>query len=91
MNPIYYSKTRYDIGIEYIKTKNGNFKVYDMEKTICDLLFYRNKIEKEIIKEILNNYVKRNDKDINKLTNYAKQLRVYEILKTYFEVLLWKV
>ncbi len=88
MNPIYYSKIRYELGIEYMKTKDGNFKVYDMEKTICDLLFYRNKIEKESIKEILNNYVNRKDKDINKLIKYAKQLRVYEILKTYFEVLL---
>ncbi len=88
MNPIYYSKLRYELGIVDIETKEGKYKIYDMEKTICDLLFYRNKIDKEIIKEVMNNYVKRSDKVINKLIVYAKQLRVYEILKTYFEVLL---
>lgn len=88
MNPIYYSKTRYEFGIVNVETKDGTFKVYDMEKTICDLVFYRNKIDKEIIKEVMNNYVRKHDKDINRLTKYAKQLRVFETLKTYFEVLL---
>ncbi len=38
MNPVYYSKKRFELGIEYMKTKDGNFKVYDMEKTICELM-----------------------------------------------------
>jgi len=33
-------------------------------------------------------YVKRKDKDFNKLYEYAKQLRVQKIIRNYLEVLL---
>jgi len=88
MNPIYYSDDRYETGISIIINKEGFYKIYDIEKTICDILFYRNKIGIDIMKEIITNYIKRKDKDFNKLVMYAKKLNVYNTLKTYFEVLL---
>jgi len=91
MNPIYYSHDRYETGISIIRSNEGSYKIYDIEKTICDILFYRNKIGIDIMKEIVTNYIKRKDKDLNKLVMYAKKLNVYNTLKTYFEVLLWKV
>ena len=59
------------------------------KKTICDCIRYRNKIGIDIVKEALNEYVKKKEKNINKLIDYAKITGVYSITKKYFEVLLW--
>ncbi len=88
MNPIYYGDSRYETGITITRNIEGSYKIYDIEKTICDILFYRNKIGIDIMKEIVTNYIKRKDKDFHKLVMYAKKLNVYNTLKTYFEVLL---
>ena len=46
-------------------------KIYDMEKTICDCVRYRNKIGIDTVKECINEYLKRKDKDLNKLIKYV--------------------
>jgi hypothetical protein len=32
-------------------------KIYDLEKTICDVIHYRNKLGIDIVKEVLDNNV----------------------------------
>jgi hypothetical protein len=58
-----------------------------MEKKICDCVRYRNKRGIDIVKEGINEYIKRKDKDFNKLMKYAEVCRVQKILKEYLEVL----
>ena len=84
----YFSKTRYETGIALQKISGMKIKIYEKEKTICDLIFYRNKIGKDIMKEVLVNYTKSRDKNISKLFEYSKKLRVYKQLQQYIEVLL---
>ncbi len=84
----YFSKHRYELGIESIICEGGYFKIYDKEKTVCDLLTYRNKYGIEDALAVLKNYLKRDDRDINKLLSYSKKLRSYNILMKYLEVLL---
>ncbi len=84
----YFSKNRYELGIESIIIDGGSFKVYDKEKTVCDLLAYRNKFGQEDALAVLKNYLKRDDRDINKLLSYSKKLRSYNTLMKYLEVLL---
>ena len=85
----YFSKQRYELGIQYISCEGGSFRIYDMEKTVCDLLAYRNKYGLEDSLAVLKNYLRREDRDINKLLSYSKKLRSYNILIKYLEVLLW--
>ena len=59
-----------------------------MEKTVADILFYRNKVGIEETKEVLVNYLARKERNLNKLHRYAKELRCEKILSTYLEVLL---
>ncbi len=63
-------------------------KIYDIEKTICDCLRYRNEIDMDVVKKSLNEYVKRRDKNINKLLRYANITNIYNLLNKYLEVLL---
>ena len=87
-NVVYYSKKRYELGIETITEGKNAFLIYDMEKTVADILFYRNKVGIEETKEILVNYLARKERNLNKLHRYAKELRCEKILSTYLEVLL---
>jgi predicted transcriptional regulator of viral defense system len=66
----------------------SKIKIYDKEKTICDLIFYRNKIGKDIMREVLSNYTRMKNKNISKLFEYAKKLRNNHQLKQYMEVLI---
>ena len=83
----YFSKTRYEEGISIQEINGKKFKIYDKEKTICDLIFYRNKIGKDIVQEVLSNYVKSRDKNISKLFEYSRKLRVYKLVQQYLDVL----
>ena len=84
----YFSIQRYKLGIQTISCEGGSFKIYDMEKTVCDLLTYRNKYGFEDCIAVLKNYLRREDRDINKLLAYSKKLRCQNVLTKYLEVLL---
>lgn len=85
---IYFSKFNYELGITFLKKEDSIIKIYDLEKTVCDITRYRNKIGKNIYTEVLKEYLKNKDKNINKLLEYGKITRVYNILKESLEVLL---
>lgn len=87
-NLYYFGKNRYDLGMNQIVIGKNQFKIYDQEKTVIDIIYYRNKIGIEETKEILTNYLKRSERNINQLIRYSKKLKCYDILNTYLEVLL---
>lgn len=85
---IYFSSKQLEVGIIETDIDGHLVKIYDPEKTICDCVRYRNKIGIDIVKEGINEYLKRKDKDFNKLMKYAEVCRVQKILKEYLEVLI---
>ena len=84
----YFSDKYYMDGIEKIDINGNIIKIYNIEKTICDCLRYGNKISKDIIVESIKEYVKRRDKDISKLMNYAAKAKVKDVVQKYMEVLM---
>lgn len=79
----------YSIGITEFKTPGGNtVKAYCMERTLCDILRTHNKTDIQVVTEAFKRYAKKLDKNIPKLSEYAKKLRVEEKLRSYLEVLL---
>ena len=79
----------HDIGIITMKTSFGNdVPVYDMERTICDIIRSRNHIEIQTFQEALKGYARRRDKNLRTLMQYAELFRVEKILRKYLEVLL---
>ncbi|HBY57149.1 MAG TPA: Abortive infection protein AbiEi [Candidatus Atribacteria bacterium] len=83
----YFSDKYYMDGVEKIDINGNIIKIYNIEKTICDCLRYEDKISKDIIIESIKEYVKRRDKNISKLMNYAAKAKVKEIVQKYIEVL----
>lgn len=84
----YFSDKYYMDGIEKIDINGNIIKIYNIEKTICDCLRYGNKISKDIIVESIKEYVKRRDKNISKLMNYAAKSKVKDVVQKYMEVLI---
>ena len=84
----YFSQKRYETGIVTGQDEGGEFRIYEIEKTVVDILYYRNKIGIEETGEILKNYLSRNDRNLSVLHRYAEKLGCGKILGTYLEVLL---
>lgn len=79
----------YQIGVVCKTTTFGNeVRCYDAERTICDLLRSRNRMDEETVISAIKNYVIFRDKDLNRLAIYAEKLKVNKVLKKYMEVLL---
>ena len=83
----YFDPSRMDTGITEITEGGDTFRIFDIEKTVVDIIYYRNKIGIEETAEVLRNYLKRQDRQIDRLYTYAKTLRCEAILRTYLEVL----
>lgn len=61
---------------------------YDLERTLCDIIRSRNKIDGQIVIEALKNYAQSKCKDLHRLFKYAENFGVEKILYQYLEVLL---
>ena len=86
----YYIKPElYDLGVIKKKTTFGNeVRCYDAERTICDLLRSRNRMDDETVISAIKKYAAYQKKDLTRLAVYAENFRVNKILKQYMEVLL---
>lgn len=56
-------------------------RIYDRDRTICDVLRNMNKMDKEIFNKAIQNYVKDPKKNVPNLMLYAKELRVQKRVK----------
>ena len=78
----------YELGKIMIKTPYGNdVYCYDIERTICDIIRDKNKIEKYQFIDALKRYSDLKIKDILKLYNYAEKFNIKNEVKNYMEVL----
>ena len=84
----YFTDDRYYTGIEIIEDGKNRFRIYDIEKTVVDIVYYREKIGIEETKEVLTSYLRRSDRNLNRLIRYAEMLKCGNIMKRYLEVLL---
>jgi len=81
------SGIRFELGIVEEATKAGIVRVYDREKTICDVVRFRNSLGLDIAMETLREYLKRRGKNIPRLLEYAKLLRMEGTMRGYLEAL----
>jgi predicted transcriptional regulator of viral defense system len=77
----------FEIGIVNIRYKGKEIRIYDKERIVCDFVRLRNRIGTDVAIEVLRNYL--NDSaDIQKLTGYAKAMRINKVIQTYLEAML---
>lgn len=85
----YVNKEVLTLGLTTVSSPFGTkIRVYDIERTICDIIKYRNHMDKEIFVKALKRYSTLKEKDLFKLMKYAKKLKIEKKVTEYMEVLL---
>jgi len=84
----HFSKKQFEAGINKIKVKGHEIRIYNREKTICDCFRYRNKLGLDIAKEGLSEYLKRKDRNLEKLLEYAEICRIKTLLQTWLNAMI---
>lgn len=83
-NVFYVGNDVYGLGITEIETPMGNkVKVYDVERCICDIIRSKSRMDLELIKHSVKEYIKRKDKNLVKLSLYAEKLGVKDVVMDY--------
>lgn len=78
-----------DLGVIEMTSPFGmKIKVYDIERTICDIIKNKNKMDAEIFSKALKDYAKSKNKNLSKLTKYARAMNIEKKVSEYMEVLL---
>lgn len=83
----YWEETPYQLGITDYPLDGGKVRVYDPEKTVCDLFRLHTKTG-DLAVEALKNYLLRPDRKLARLHEYARMLRVEKALAPYLTALL---
>lgn len=76
-NIFYVSKDINSLGLTETTTPTGNnVKTYDIERCICDIIRSRKRMDIEHVKYSVKEYIKRKDKDLIKLSDYAEKMGI---------------
>lgn len=76
VKPHFIQSDRYKVGIVDGKIDGKPVKVYDRERTICDLLLHRNKVDGEVFNAAIRRYINDPKKMEARLMKYAKMFHV---------------
>ena len=83
----YVSDDIYELGLTEVETPMGNkVKAYDIERCLCDIIRSKNRMDSEHVKHSIREYIKRKDKDLVKLSQYAEKMGIKEEVMNYVEV-----
>jgi len=79
----------YDLGIVEVQTSFGNtVRAYDMDRTICDILRYKDSMDVQVFQYAMKEYMGSAHKNLNHLMAYAKRFQLESAVRTYTEVML---
>lgn len=75
-----------NVGVDINQIENVDVKIFNRDRTICDVLRYKNKIEREVFSNAVQRYVKDPKKNIENLLEYSKILNLKNKVQTYIGV-----
>lgn len=71
-----------EIGKSEIGFEGHTLTIFDRERTICDIIRYEKKLDKELFNKAIKSYVKDSKKNIGRLMEYAEQMNVKKKVNT---------
>ncbi len=84
----YFREPMFNLGIKEVEVENGSFRIYSMERTLCDIFRYRNKLGEDIALEALKSYISLDKADLNKLRYLAVKCRVKNAMLPYLKAMM---
>ena len=86
VNLFYTKRELLELGVINYKLDSGNIiRVYDLDKTICDIIKNKKKIDAEIFNKAIREYFYSKKKNTLKLYKYAKKMNIYNKVRDTFE------
>ncbi len=83
ITPFFIEKKYLIFGVAEYEVNGIKIRIFDKDRTICDILRYSNKIDNEVFRQAIQKYCKDKNRNIKNLMDYAKKLRVSKKVKTY--------
>lgn len=88
VNLFYIKRNLLELGLTSYNLSSGyKIKIYNLERTICDIIKNKNRLDQEIVNKAIREYFYNKNKNILKLYEYAKKLKIYDKVRNTFEVL----
>ena len=87
VNIHYVHKGLHDLGMVEVRTMfNNKVKVYSYERTLCDFIAHKDKMDAEVYITLIRSYAKYEEKDIQALYNIAVKMGIEEDVKSIMEL-----
>ena len=84
----YWNEQSLTLGVEEVEYSSHKVRMTNAERSVCDAVRYRNKIGENLCLEIIRTYLKRPDRKIGLMMEYATTLIVATISGTYLNILM---
>lgn len=79
----YFSENAINDDAELVETPYGSFRVYSIDRSVCDCIRLRDGIDPELFNEIVEKYKHDPNRDLARFTAYAEQMRFKNIALRY--------
>ncbi|GAI71559.1 unnamed protein product, partial [marine sediment metagenome] len=74
--------------ITILSPHGKEINTYDMERTICDMVRSKSRMDLQTFTDALKRYSKRKNKDLSRLIKYAQKFKIDQKIREYMEVLI---
>lgn len=81
LKPYYLEPALLELGMVDGEMDGNLVRIYNKERTICDCLRYMGKMDKELFNKAIQSYIADSERNIPRLSEYAKKLRVVRKMK----------
>lgn len=82
-----FSGPRYTLGIETLEIEGHPIRIYDREKTICDIIWYRRRLGYDLASQAFRDFLSSPGRSMDKLLEYARELRMTKSVEDYARIL----
>ena len=86
IKPFYIEAKLLNLGVDMFNEDGVEIRVYDRDRTICDVLRYESKLENEVFTTAIKRDLEDPDKNIRKLFEYADVFNISNKVQTYLGV-----
>ncbi len=86
INVFYMEPKLLEVGVDIIQIEGVDVKIFNRDRTICDVLRYENKLEREVFSNAIQRYVKDPKINIRRLIEYSEIFNIKNKVQTYIGV-----
>lgn len=76
IHPYYTEPAVLKLGVAVIPFEEGTMQIYEKERLICECLKYEERLERDVMKQVLRRFIEEPEKDVARLMEYARERKV---------------